>query len=84
MVLSAADADPSEIVHESGAGRFVIRSPLGDARLEYRLQDECVVFTHTYVPSAMRGHGVAARLVEAGLRWAAEQDRRVETECSYV
>lgn len=43
-----------------------------------------VVFTHTGVPSAYRGQGLAARLVEAGLGWAQEQGLKVVPACSYV
>lgn len=43
-----------------------------------------VVFTHTFVPEALRGRGAAAVLVRAGLDWAAEQGLRVQASCSYV
>jgi len=43
-----------------------------------------VIFTHTYVPEAMRGKGVAEKLVRAGLAEARAHGWRVVAECSYV
>ena len=41
-------------------------------------------FTHTYVPFALRGQGLAERLVEVGLAWAKEQGYQIEASCWYV
>ena len=43
-----------------------------------------MIFTHTFVPDAMRGKGVAEMLVRAGLAGARERGRSVVAECSYV
>lgn len=52
--------------------------------LDYELLPGRVVFTHTGVPDAYRGQGLAAQLVTAGLTWAREQRLQVVPACSYV
>ena len=52
--------------------------------LDYQLQPGRVVFTHTGVPPALQGQGLAAQLVTAGLAWAREQGLKVVPACSYV
>lgn len=51
---------------------------------EYALQDERMVFTHTFVPRELRGRGIAEKLVRAGLEHARVEKRRVVPACSYV
>jgi len=38
----------------------------------------------TYVPPELRGHGVAAEVVKAGLEYAKEKGYKVIPSCSYV
>ena len=69
--------------HEPGAQRFALpTTPI--SVLDYELGPGRVVFTHTGVPPAYRGQGLAAQLVEAGLRWAREAGLKVVPACSYV
>lgn len=42
------------------------------------------VATHTLVPSALRGRGIAARLVEALIADARREGFRIVPQCSYV
>jgi predicted GNAT family acetyltransferase len=51
---------------------------------EYRLEGDCVVFTHTFVPPELRGRGVAEKLVRTALEEARQEGRRVVPQCSYV
>jgi len=41
-------------------------------------------FYHTFVPEKLRGKGIAAKLVEAGLNYAEKNNLRVIPDCSYV
>ena len=69
--------------HEAAQQRFTLpTTPV--SVLDYELGAGVVVFTHTGVPSAYRGQGLAARLVQAGLQWAREQGLKVVPACSYV
>ncbi len=73
--------------HEPEHQRFTLPTTPTSV-LDYELapgaQPNRVVFTHTGVPSAYRGQGLAAQLVEAGLSWAQEQGLKVVPACSYV
>jgi predicted GNAT family acetyltransferase len=72
------------IVHEPESSLFIARRPEGDSVVEYSLDGDRVLFTHTFVPPEARGHGVAEALVRAALAWASEKNLRVEASCSYV
>ena len=69
--------------HEHQNQRFTLATTPTSV-LDYDLSGGRVVFTHTGVPPAYRGQGLAAQLVEAGLQWAREQGLKVVPACSYV
>jgi predicted GNAT family acetyltransferase len=69
--------------HEPQAQRFTLATTPTSV-LDYELSAGRVVFTHTGVPPAYRGQGLAAQLVEAGLAWAREHKLKVVPACSYV
>ena len=51
---------------------------------DYQLRGDVVWMTHTGVPPAVGGRGIAAELVRVALAWAGEKGYRVEPSCSYV
>jgi predicted GNAT family acetyltransferase len=54
------------------------------ASLDYVLEDEHMIITHTFVPYPLRGKGLAANLVVAALTHARENRWKVFPQCSYV
>ncbi|MFG6431187.1 GNAT family N-acetyltransferase [Roseateles sp. LYH14W] len=69
--------------HEPDRQRFTLpTTPV--SVLDYQLGAGRVVFTHTGVPQAYQGQGLAAKLVEAGLQWARAEGLKVQPACSYV
>ncbi len=70
--------------HEASQNRFVVVIDGAEAVLEYRMTSESIDFFRTYVPDVLRGKGLAAKLVEAGLHYAKEKKLRVVPTCSYV
>ncbi len=71
--------------HDPAAHRFILAYPEGEASLDYEYNgDKQVVFTHTFVPSTLRGRGVAEALVRTGLAWAQSNRFVIEAGCSYV
>lgn len=55
------------------------------AQLDYVEQgNNLLVFTHTFVPSELRGQNVAARLTKYALDDARRQGKKVVPQCSYV
>lgn len=69
---------------------FILEWQGQQARLEYQLLAATsttvavVDFTHTFVPPEFRGQGLAERLVQYGLSWAAGQKLQVQASCWYV
>jgi uncharacterized protein len=70
--------------HDAAAGRFETRVEGLRCVCDYRLHDGIMMFTHTEVPPALAGRGIAAVLVEAALAWARAEGHRIRPLCSYV
>ena len=52
--------------------------------LDYRRDGEAMLFTHTGVPPALRGRGIAGKLTAAALDYARDHDLKIVPLCSYV
>lgn len=50
----------------------------------YQLEDKVIVFTHTIVPKAIGGRGVASKLIKAALDSARDRGLRVVPQCPFV
>jgi predicted GNAT family acetyltransferase len=73
------------VAHEPGRTRFVIAIEGAEAVLSYRMLTSSVVdFHHTWTPAELRGRGLAALLVAAGVAWARAQGHTIIPSCSYV
>ena len=51
---------------------------------DYQLRGQVMWMTHTGVPPAVGGRGIAAELVRVALEWAEAKGYTVEPSCSYV
>lgn len=71
---------------QGGRGEYQARPHGSEAlgRLTYRRDGDTVVADHTLVPHALRGQGIAAKLVEALVTDARQQGLRIVPACSYV
>ena len=78
------DLDSTAIDHESERQRFATRVDGHEAELEYRRDGDVLVITHTSVPEAIGGRGIAAALVRAALEFARGEGLRVHPACSYA
>jgi hypothetical protein len=74
----------SDIVHNVAASRFETTVEGQPCACQYRLYGRLMMFTHTGVPHALRGRGIAADLVRAALAYAREKGFKVRPDCSYV
>ena len=72
------------IRHDEAAGRFVAEVDGHLCVCDYRRQGDVLLFTHTEVPPALAGRGIAAALVATALQWARGQRLAVRPLCSYV
>ncbi|MCV2369249.1 DUF924 family protein [Roseateles oligotrophus] len=72
------------IQHDAIQGRFSASVDGHGLELDYQRQGDRLIFTHTGTAPALRGRGLAGRLVEHALQWAAPLGLQVVPACSYV
>lgn len=72
------------VQHNAAQRRFEVEIDGHLSEADYEIQGERMIFTHTFVPSELRGRGIAEKLVRAGLEYARAQKLRVVPACSYV
>jgi uncharacterized protein len=74
-----------DIVHAPGHSRFEATVEGHLCTCQYRLYgSRLMMLTHTGVPNALRGRGIAAALVQAALDHARAHGRKVRPDCSYA
>lgn len=77
-----------EIEHEEADGRgafFVARQGVRLAEMTYsRTGPDHVIIDHTEVHDALRGLGVARRLLDTAVAWARETKTKVSATCPYA
>ncbi len=54
------------------------------ARADYLIEGDVITFTHTIVPPALEGRGVASRLIRHALSEARARGLRVVPQCPFV
>ena len=74
----------STISHDAGAHRFTTEVDGSHAELDYTLAAGVMTITHTRVPPAIGGRGIAAQLMEAALSAARAAGWSVNPACSYA
>ncbi len=74
----------STIRHDPGAHQFAADVDGNRAHLDYTLADGVMTITHTRVPTAIGGRGIAGELMAAALDAARTAGWRVVPACSYA
>ena len=82
--MAAAGALTLDIVHDLAVGRFEATIDGQPCVCQYRLYGKLMMLTHTGVPKALRGRGIAAALVQAALDHARAKGLKVRPDCSYA
>lgn len=83
MAIPAA-SDDIPVTHNQPEHRFETMVGGQLAVCEYQLRGQQMEFTHTFVPSELRGRGIAEKLVRVALDTARDEARVVVPSCSYV
>jgi hypothetical protein len=78
------DLEKLEVVHDPAAGRFQIEAGRWMAVLNYELEGNVMVFTHTGVPRPLEGQGVGGKLAKAGLEYARHQAHKIVPACEFM
>ena len=72
------------IAHDPASQRFTTDVDGQTAYLEYERAGDVMVITHTIVPPAIGGRGIAAALVQAAVEYARAEGLEVDPRCSYA
>ena len=72
------------IRHDANTRRFVTEVDGQTAYVEYERQGDTLAITHTIVPSAIGGRGIAGNLVRDALEHARQNGLKVKPRCSYA
>jgi predicted GNAT family acetyltransferase len=72
------------ISHDESAHRFTTVVDGSSAHLDYALDGDVMTITHTRVPPAISGRGIAAELMRAALNAARASGWSVTPACSYA
>ena len=73
-----------DVKHLPDRSRFEAEVEGSTAFLTYERSGDTVAMTHTIVPPAIEGRGVAAELTRTAVDWARGQSLQVDPQCSYV
>jgi uncharacterized protein len=73
-----------DIKHDRAAQRFETTVDGSHCELDYVLAAGVMTITHTGVPDAVGGRGIASALVEAALTTARQEGWKVVPACSYA
>jgi predicted GNAT family acetyltransferase len=72
------------VSHDTVAHRFATEVEGHVGVLDYLLREGVMTITHTGVPTAIGGRGVAADLMKAALKAARDAGWKVDPACSYA
>ncbi|GIK74278.1 MAG: N-acetyltransferase [Chloroflexota bacterium] len=73
-----------EVVHNEAKNRFEVSQEGHLAELDYQRTGAQIIFTHTEVPPALEGRGIAGALVKTGLNYARDHGLEVVPLCPFV
>ena len=74
----------TDIAHDPAQRRFTTEVDGQTGYIEYERAGEVMVITHTIVPPAIGGRGIAGALVHAAVEYARAEGLKVDPQCSYA
>jgi predicted GNAT family acetyltransferase len=72
------------VSHDQSAMQFRTEVDGNRAQLDYTVSNGVMTITHTGVPAAIGGRGIAAELMRAALKVAADRGWSINPACSYA
>jgi predicted GNAT family acetyltransferase len=82
--MNSTEPSPIQVRNNAAESRFEAEADGQLAVADYVVEGDRITFTHTFVPAALRGRGIAEKLVRAALDYARAEKRKVVPACSYV
>lgn len=74
----------NSVINNTAAHRFESQHEGQIAVAEYRLEDNVMTITHTFVPSAWRGQGIGSALARAIIENARAQQLSIVPQCPFI
>jgi predicted GNAT family acetyltransferase len=76
---------PAAVHHDAAARRFTLDVDGAHSVLEYRELDAATLdYYRTFVPTTLRGRGIASRLTDSALRYARDRGFKVVPTCPFI
>ena len=72
------------VIHNTEQKSFEVHLDSHTAELNYYLSADTITFTHTGVPPVLEGRGIGSLLVSTGLKYAKENNLKVQSLCWFV
>ena len=82
--MTAVRSESTELSASSASLRFPPGFVWASATAAYQIEGDTIVFTHTLVPKAIEGRGVASKLIRAALDSARDAGLKVVAQCPFV
>jgi uncharacterized protein len=82
--MTNIDFDNLQVVHNPTEKRFEVRLGEQIAMTEYMLAGRNIIFTHTEVPPAFEGRGIANKLAHTALEYARTEALKVQALCPFI
>jgi len=76
--------DDVTVENNEAAQRFEVKVGNQLAVVEYRRAGNNIIFTHTGVPPALEGQGIASKLARSALEYAQQEQLTVVPLCPFV
>lgn len=78
------DVDQLAVVHNAAEKRFEVQVGNWTAFAEYMPAGKNIVFTHTEVPTALEGKGIAKKLAKVALDYAKDNELKIQALCPFI
>lgn len=82
--MAEGEAVDATVREDSSRQRYQLATPDGPAIAAYERDGDRLVLTHTVVPSAQEGRGIASRLIAGVLADARDKGLKIVPVCPFV
>jgi predicted GNAT family acetyltransferase len=78
------DVDKLDVVNNTEKSRFELQVAADLAMIEYEIVGTTIIFTHTEVPTAFEGMGIANKMAKVALNFARDSGFRIQPACPFI